>query len=425
VTDTATLTGAYQPTGTIEFRLYPTADCSGPPADDETVPVTGNRTYTTPTGATPAQAGTYTWTASYSGDASNTGAATSCGTDSLTLTTAAPAITQNATGGCDHAGCVPVPPTTDTATLSGGDQPTGTIEFRLYSQGNAPGGTCFGTPVADETVTVTGNGAYTTPTGYTNIPPGMLSTTPGPPATAATPTTTRLPPAAPPRGRSNTTYRSEGTAIQPPRGRTWPVARSTPAARSLNPGRGNGPPGPARPGPPHARRAGSAWAGTPARPGTLAQALLRPGSHQQQTGRRTGRPMATPQAPHHPAPATPGTRGPHHRPAQPKTSRRAGTGHHRQPAAHPATPGRRPAHPPRHRRGPGRATPRPTWQALSAMWCISEFTRDNGPLFCHQRSDFQATPSAFRLVPAATAYFPVALAHYSTDCASIMPIPLP
>ncbi len=22
----------------------------------------------------------------------------------------------------------------------------------------------------------------------------------------------------------------------------------------------------------------------------------------------------------------------------------------------------------------------PTWQALSAMWCISEFTRDNGPL---------------------------------------------
>jgi ectoine hydroxylase-related dioxygenase (phytanoyl-CoA dioxygenase family) len=26
-------------------------------------------------------------------------------------------------------------------------------------------------------------------------------------------------------------------------------------------------------------------------------------------------------------------------------------------------------------RGPGR-----TWQALSAMWCISEFTRDNGPL---------------------------------------------
>lgn len=27
----------------------------------------------------------------------------------------------------------------------------------------------------------------------------------------------------------------------------------------------------------------------------------------------------------------------------------------------------------------GRA-PGPTWQALSAMWCISEFTRDNGPL---------------------------------------------
>jgi hypothetical protein len=29
--------------------------------------------------------------------------------------------------------------------------------------------------------------------------------------------------------------------------------------------------------------------------------------------------------------------------------------------------------------GEGRGTG-PTWQALSAMWCISEFTRDNGPL---------------------------------------------
>jgi hypothetical protein len=30
VTDTATLSGGYQPTGTIEFQLYPTADCSAP-----------------------------------------------------------------------------------------------------------------------------------------------------------------------------------------------------------------------------------------------------------------------------------------------------------------------------------------------------------------------------------------------------------
>ena len=47
---------------------------------------------------------------------------------------------------------------TDSATLSGGSSPTGTITFTLY-QGS--------TLVDTETVTVTGNGTYTTPTGYT------------------------------------------------------------------------------------------------------------------------------------------------------------------------------------------------------------------------------------------------------------------
>ena len=46
----------------------------------------------------------------------------------------------------------------DTATLSGGDDPTGTITFTLYS----PSGTLLDT----ETVTVSGDGTYTTPKGY-------------------------------------------------------------------------------------------------------------------------------------------------------------------------------------------------------------------------------------------------------------------
>src|SRR5215470_2743236 len=37
------------------------------------------------------------------------------------------------------------------------------------------------------------------------------------------------------------------------------------------------------------------------------------------------------------------------------------------------------------------------------------------PRCCHQGSDFQATPSALRLVPAVTACFPAALARSSTD----------
>ena len=47
---------------------------------------------------------------------------------------------------------------TDTADLEGGSNPTGTITFTLV----APGGATVDT----ETVTVSGNGLYTTPTGF-------------------------------------------------------------------------------------------------------------------------------------------------------------------------------------------------------------------------------------------------------------------
>ena len=52
---------------------------------------------------------------------------------------------------------------TDTATLSGGSSPGGTIEFKLY--GPSATASCSGTPVDDETVNVSGNGNYTTPAG--------------------------------------------------------------------------------------------------------------------------------------------------------------------------------------------------------------------------------------------------------------------
>jgi hypothetical protein len=72
------LSGGDQPTGTIEFVLYQATDCPGTPVADETVTVNGNGTYTTPTGYVPAGSGSYVWTASYSGDASNNPAATGC-----------------------------------------------------------------------------------------------------------------------------------------------------------------------------------------------------------------------------------------------------------------------------------------------------------------------------------------------------------
>jgi hypothetical protein len=70
----ATLSGGYHPTGSIEFKLYPAPGCTGTPAAAETV--TGNGTYTTPAGTAPAQAGSNSWTATHTGNAVNTPAAT-------------------------------------------------------------------------------------------------------------------------------------------------------------------------------------------------------------------------------------------------------------------------------------------------------------------------------------------------------------
>ena len=88
VTDTATLTGGSAPTGSVEFRLYgpsTAADCSGTPVFDQQVSVSGDGAYPSPS-FTPTQAGTYWWTASYTGDAGNTPAATGCGDQSVTIT---------------------------------------------------------------------------------------------------------------------------------------------------------------------------------------------------------------------------------------------------------------------------------------------------------------------------------------------------
>jgi hypothetical protein len=159
VKDTATLSGGSSPGGTITFTLYgpsATANCTTAPADTETVTVSGNGSYTTPAGAKPSQAGTYWWTASYSGDSANNPAASGCGAESVTISQAAPALATAPSGGGTVGTAV-----TDSAALAGGDNPAGTIEFKLY--GPSAAANCAGTPVFDKTVTVTGDGTYTSP----------------------------------------------------------------------------------------------------------------------------------------------------------------------------------------------------------------------------------------------------------------------
>ena len=127
VTDTATLTGGFNPTGTVTFRLFSNSTCSTE-VFTSTNPLTGG---TTTSGSfTPTAPGTYFWTAVYNGDANNNTATSPCQApnESVTITKANPAISTIASTGGPIGTAV-----TDTATVSGGFNPTGTVTFRLFS----------------------------------------------------------------------------------------------------------------------------------------------------------------------------------------------------------------------------------------------------------------------------------------------------
>src|SRR5262249_52702467 len=128
LTDSATLSGGFNPTGTITFTLF--APNSNTGVDTETVTVNGNGTYTTPNGFLPTGTGTYEWVASYSGDANNNPVASPKGDEPEIVIPTGPAITT-----------IPGPTVvlgsgarlTDSALLSGGFNPTGTITFTLLA----------------------------------------------------------------------------------------------------------------------------------------------------------------------------------------------------------------------------------------------------------------------------------------------------
>ncbi len=160
--DSATLSGGYAPTGTITFTLYYNGGAT--PIDSETVAVNGDNTYSTPTGyplpTTDTVTGSYQWDASYSGDGNNTSASdNNNSTEKVTVSPASPAITTTPSPSAVTLGAIPQI-LNDSATLSGGYFPTGTITFTLYYNGGA-------TPIDSETVAVNGDNTYSTPTGYT------------------------------------------------------------------------------------------------------------------------------------------------------------------------------------------------------------------------------------------------------------------
>ena len=153
--DTATMTGIVNGVaGSITFDLFDNATCTGPAIFTDTVTgVNSNGNYDSGNYTT-TTTGNFFWVASYSGDANNDPATTTCGEDGETshVNPAAPGITTSATAEVDLGS-----PIHDTAHISGLVNPdgTGTITFTAYSDA-----ACTTSVFTDDSDPVTDNGDY-------------------------------------------------------------------------------------------------------------------------------------------------------------------------------------------------------------------------------------------------------------------------
>jgi hypothetical protein len=154
--DSATVTGGFQPTGTVGFKLYPPSEptCDGSPVSSSTAALSNGKA-TSGTFATTA-VGTYRWTANYSGDSNNKPAVSGCTAEQVVVTQADPAITTTPSKGGVTGTAI-----SDSATVSGGNAPTGSVTFKLYGPTAT---TCAGTPLFTSTIALTkatvGSGSF-------------------------------------------------------------------------------------------------------------------------------------------------------------------------------------------------------------------------------------------------------------------------
>ncbi|HSN03076.1 MAG TPA: hypothetical protein VLS91_06295, partial [Acidimicrobiales bacterium] len=164
VHDTAAFTGQFSTAigGTVTYQRFATADCTGTVATTQNVSVGAG-------GAIP-DASTFTigsssvsFNAIYNGDGTNVGVTSACEPLTVSQHTTGLSTATSPTSLVVGSGAI-----NDTATLTGGYSPSGTIDFYLFS----PSQTCTTTPGASDytwhyQASVSGNGAYTSTPGYT------------------------------------------------------------------------------------------------------------------------------------------------------------------------------------------------------------------------------------------------------------------
>ncbi|MEA2828084.1 MAG: hypothetical protein QOG43_2523 [Actinomycetota bacterium] len=152
--DTATLGYGSNPTGYLVFKLFgpDNATCAGNPVLTTTTTVNGNGYYES-SRSTVGIAGTYRWIAVYGGDANNPPSSpTACADPAaqVVVSKRVPALDAAPSPGYGNG---------DSATLSLGAIPSGTVTFKMYGPDDR---TCAGVPIFTTTRTVAGNGSFTT-----------------------------------------------------------------------------------------------------------------------------------------------------------------------------------------------------------------------------------------------------------------------
>ena len=182
ITDSATVTGGANPTGTVTFELFAPSNSNCASGEDNgqtwlqrwTAPLNGDGVATVPgPGYKTTVVGTYNWVATYNGDADNLSAHSACGSESVTFTKATPAIVTVATKGGPVGTQIH-----DTAQVSGGDNPTGTVTFSLFAPSNPTCANTEGSAGAVQTVTVplgTNGSASSVASPYTTIEVGTYN----------------------------------------------------------------------------------------------------------------------------------------------------------------------------------------------------------------------------------------------------------
>jgi hypothetical protein len=181
----ATLSGGFNPTGTITFKLYGVTDqtCAAAPIFTMGVPVSKPATVSTP--VKPTVAGTYHFIATYNGDAANNAVSTSCGAAGAAVVVTAPGqvVTPPGTSPatpCDSATMGKALLSSLVAVLTGGPNQafkascSAGVRIVLRAKEIRPGNRGF--PHRDGFTTISNTLTHTTPTGqiaFTFNPQGI------------------------------------------------------------------------------------------------------------------------------------------------------------------------------------------------------------------------------------------------------------